>query len=65
MEKTYLGDGCYVRLDGCGGLELTTSDGVRDTNTIYLEGSVYAALVQFVDAIKAAYTQTGSKAHGE
>lgn len=34
--KEYLGDAVFIQYDGFG-IELTTSDGIRDTNTIYLE----------------------------
>ena len=47
MKKSYLGDGCYVASDGFG-LVITTTDGMRDTNTIYFEPEVYAALLRFV-----------------
>lgn len=47
----YLGDGCYVAWDGRM-LKLTTSDGVRDTNTIYLEPETLAALELFIAAAR-------------
>jgi hypothetical protein len=50
--KQYLGDGAYVDFDGFS-LILTTDDGVRDTNIIVLEPEVYAALVRYVDALRA------------
>ncbi len=62
MKKAYLGDGCYVASDGHG-LVITTSDGIRDTNTIYFESEVYAALLRFVDDLRA--DQTGSPAGGD
>ena len=40
---TYLGDGVYVKEDGYG-LVLSTEDGVRTTNTIWLEPEVWYAL---------------------
>lgn len=46
-EKVYLGDGVYAQNDGFG-IILTTEDGVRVTDEIYLEPSVYQALVNYV-----------------
>lgn len=50
-DKTYLGDGvyCEVRL---GMLRLTTEDGVRVTNEVWLEPEVYEALLRFVERRK-------------
>lgn len=50
-NKSYLGDGVYVAVDGAG-LVLTTEDGIRITNTIYLESEVYRALLRYVDELK-------------
>lgn len=50
-EKAYLGDGVYVDIED-GMIKLTTEDGYRATNTIYLEGGVYAALVRYLAALK-------------
>lgn len=47
--RTYLGDGVYVELEGTGTIKLVTSDGLRDTNTIYLEPEVYLQLVAWAD----------------
>lgn len=41
--KRYLGDGVYVEFDGFG-ITLTTSNGIVDTNTIYLEPEVWENL---------------------
>ena len=49
--KEYLGDGAYVEFDGYG-LRLTAEDGVRVTNQVYLDPSVYAALLRFVERVK-------------
>ena len=38
-NPTYLGDGVYVEFDGYH-IKLTTSDGISDTNTIYLDNNV-------------------------
>lgn len=46
--KEYLGDGVYVQNDGFG-LILTTENGVRATNEIYLEPSVYQKLVNYMN----------------
>lgn len=48
VEKEYLGDGVYVEPD-CGGLRLTTENGINVTNTIVLEPEVYAALLRYAD----------------
>ncbi len=47
--KAYLGDSVYVDYVG-GMLKLTTENGLPHdpSNTIYLEDSVYAALVEYV-----------------
>ena len=49
--KVYLGDGAYARFDGYG-IVLTAENGIRATDTIYLEPEVYRALVAFVDSLK-------------
>lgn len=46
--KRYLGDGVYVQTDGWM-LILTTEDGIKTTNAIYLDPSVYQALLKYVD----------------
>lgn len=46
--KAYLGDGVYVAVDPRGEFVLTTEDGIRATNTIYLEREVVDALLLFV-----------------
>lgn len=43
MAKVYLGDGAYAEFDSMNGIVLTTSDGIRDTNVIYLEPEVWEA----------------------
>lgn len=44
--KTYLGDGAYAEFDGYG-IKLTAENGIEATDTIYLEPSVFDALVMF------------------
>lgn len=51
MDKRYLGDGVYVTCDGYY-LWLTTENGISVTNRIALEPSVYAALIEYVDALR-------------
>lgn len=46
-EKRYLGDGVYVEFDGHG-IILTTSNGIEDTNTVYLEPEVWENLQRFM-----------------
>ena len=46
-EKHYLGDGVYVDWDG-DMLVLTTGDGIRVTNTIFLEPEVIDALLAYL-----------------
>ena len=41
--KSYLGDGVYAEVEG-GMVKLTTSDGMTETNTIFLEVPVMEAL---------------------
>jgi hypothetical protein len=49
--KAYLGDGCYVDVDGYA-LVITTEDGIRATNRIVMEPEVYSALIQYVARLK-------------
>lgn len=51
--KTYLGDGVYADISD-GMIQLTTEDGVRVTNTIFLEPEVYQSLLNFVATIRRA-----------
>lgn len=53
MNKVYLGDGAYVEHDGYG-LVLTTEDGVRVLNRVYLEPEVYDSLVRYVERLRRA-----------
>lgn len=45
--KSYLGDGVYVDLED-GMIKLTTEDGFRATNTIYLEPEVLTAMFAYL-----------------
>lgn len=49
---TYLGDGAYVQFDGFG-FWLTTSDGIRTTNAVYLEPGPLAVFEKFVAETRA------------
>jgi hypothetical protein len=49
-DKAYLGDGVYVEHDNFDfGVILTTEDGYKVTNRIYLEPSVFRALEGYVN----------------
>jgi len=47
-NKVYLGDGVYADMWPPDGLVLTTEDGLRVTNEIFLENWVYRALLDYV-----------------
>jgi hypothetical protein len=51
--KTYLGDAVYARFDELGRLVLTTEDGIRTTNEIYLEPEVLEKLHQYLASLDA------------
>lgn len=53
MKKRYLGDAVYVEVEN-GMFKLTTEDGLRATNTIFLEPEVYRSFVDFAEAAFAA-----------
>ena len=46
--KTYLGDAVYVERSDAGDIVLTTSDGILDTNTIFLDQHVLKALLEWL-----------------
>ena len=50
-KKEYLGDAVYVDTDGAY-IILTTEDGIRATNPIYLELPVYDSLVKWVERLR-------------
>lgn len=55
-EKEYIGDSVYIEIllfpdhDGYH-LVLTTEDGIKTTNTIYLSEFVYQNLVDYVEGV--------------
>lgn len=55
-RKAYLGDGAYVDFDGYA-LILTAENGIRATDRIVLEPEVYAALLRYVERLKATAPQ--------
>ena len=58
MEKQYLGDSVYAEIEG-GMIKLTTNNGMRDVDTIFLEPEVYEALVRYAEQTD--FAQRGSK----
>ena len=50
MRKEYLGDGVYAEFE-TRMIKLTTEDGIRATNCIYLEPEVYRALERYAEQI--------------
>jgi hypothetical protein len=48
--KQYLGDGVYVDVEE-NWVVLTTEDGVKETNRIYLDQEVQLAFMKFMDGI--------------
>lgn len=51
LPKRYLGDAVYVQFDGLH-IILTTSDGYRDTNKIYLEEGVVDRFLNFIQDLR-------------
>ena len=51
-NKEYLGDAVYVEKDRWKDIVLTTSDGIRDTNTIVLEYFVLKAFLEYIERVK-------------
>lgn len=45
-NKIYLGDGAYAEYDGYG-VKVTAENGIRATDTVYLEPDVLKALINF------------------
>lgn len=50
-DKAYLGDAVYASFDGYN-IILETSNGLRATNTIYLDPMVFSELVKHVETIR-------------
>ena len=51
--KQYIGDGVFAEVgDSVGDVLLTTSDGVKVTNAIYLDRDVLENLMHYVDMTK-------------
>ncbi len=50
-ERTYLGDAVSVEVER-GMVKLTTSDGLRDTNVVYMEREVLAAFERWLSAMR-------------
>lgn len=49
-KKEYLGDGVYADIDQWSGMiRLTTEDGIRVTNEIYIDSIVWKALTRWVE----------------
>ena len=63
MEKEYIGDGAFVHYDGFH-IVLTTSDGVRDTNTIALEPAVMRAFSAWLVVLEAKIPEKEHDADG-
>ena len=51
-DKRYLGDGLYADWDGQR-LIVTAENGIEATDTIYLETETWAALVDYIDGLRA------------
>ena len=51
MSKYYIGDGVYAEVDQFRSVTITTSNGLRVTNTIVLEPEVWEALARFRETI--------------
>lgn len=50
-DRQYLGDGLYAAWDG-ENIILTAENGVSVTDTIYLDGDTWAALVDYIDKLR-------------
>ena len=50
-KKEYLGDGAYVEYDGWN-IILSTSNGIEETNRVYLEPPCLERFLQFLEEIK-------------
>lgn len=54
MGKQYLGDGLYVHFDGYQ-IVLSASDGIKDTNVVYLDSNVLKAFLDYIERLKESY----------
>ena len=61
ITKLYIGDAVYVVFDGSGIL-LTTEDGIKATNQIYLEPETLANLLRYVSHLTAVSLDEESQA---
>ena len=50
VGREYLGDGLYVEYNGWD-IALIASDGIRDTNIVYLEPSVFDSLLEYAKRV--------------
>lgn len=46
--KVYLGDAVFAMINDHGLIELTTSDGISETNKIYLDPNVWSNLLNYM-----------------
>lgn len=53
MPKEYLGDGCYANIEN-GMVKLTTSNGICDTNTVFMEPGVLASFERWLKEMRKA-----------
>lgn len=58
--KRYLGDGVYGRFDGYH-IVLTTSDGIAETEPIFIDGRTFKALVDWQAQIAQAIAERRAK----
>ena len=56
LKKAYIGDAVYVEDDSWGGVILTTSDGIKDSNRIVLEPDVIKAFEEYIKAMRLVQT---------
>jgi hypothetical protein len=54
MPKTYLGDGLYADFDGYH-VVLTAENGIRATNTVYLDPQVLQAFSEYLKSLREAF----------
>jgi hypothetical protein len=54
MGKEYLGDGLYVDFDGYQ-IRLSASNGIEDTNVVYLDSEVLKSFLNYIERLKESY----------